>query len=214
MDKQSSPPGREILVLPQQTVHTVHLSLQWEKVKLGKDLQCSSKAYGWVLSSTCCKDSLLWLHCVPRQPHMALLETPLPRSCVGLSKGTERKCSSENITLTQTIADRKLIEISECCWRLQIWISKNAEKCRKAHLHHRFARTLHTSDYRKLKLLLAQRELFILSLAFSKVNSKAIQSKQHAEKTQLQLASCAAPCEQQEGHQCDTVLYLPWFLLV
>lgn len=58
MDKQSSPPGREILVLPQQTVHTVHLGLQWKKVKLGKDLQCtcSSKTHGRAVITTCCKN--------------------------------------------------------------------------------------------------------------------------------------------------------------
>lgn len=109
MDKQSSPPGREIIVLPQQTVHTVHLSLQWEKVKLGKGLQCIYFQQSIWLSP---EQHLLQgqpaviASCSQTSPTRPCWRHHCPGAVGDPANGTERKYLSENITLTQTIADK------------------------------------------------------------------------------------------------------------
>jgi len=93
VDKQSSPPGREILVLPQQTVRTVRLGLQWEDIKLGRDWQrpCPSKAYGWVLLTACCSNKS---HPTAR---CATANGPCPRPQCYRANVTERRSWSENV---------------------------------------------------------------------------------------------------------------------
>lgn len=83
----------------------------------------------------------------------------------------------------------------------------NFQKYRKAHLHHCFARILHIHLTLVSSTAAGPEIVVYLSLAFSKLISKEIWSKQHAEKTQLEVASAQLPVSSRKGRnvvQCFT----------